>query len=143
MVSGLRRRADSQWDVLLLARFLELVRLPLSREAAYVPGPHAASLRLLLRTLRFLRSCRFHPSDVCSILGHAGYYFDERFSFERGDMDPAELGHVLVLTMFIAHCYVVDEPCELHIWHRYLFKKYSDLHTLNLAVLHMLKLRNF
>ena len=33
----------------------------------------------------------------------------------------------------------VDESCALHVWHQYLFAKYTDLKPLNIALLHTLK----
>ena len=56
-------------------------------------------------------------------------------------MDPSEVGNVLTTLMFIAHCYVQDETCPLHVWHQHLFRKYCPLRTLNAAVVRLIEIR--
>jgi len=97
----------------------------------------------VLLALKFLRHCSYSAVDICSILAHASAYFADVYVLCGDLMSPAEVGNVLVTLMFVAHCYVQDETCPLHVWHKYLFKKYCNLRTLNAAVVRLLKMRQY
>jgi hypothetical protein len=126
--------AHSIDDIYLLSCFLEL---------SQVPDVSGESTKLLLRTLKFLRACDFSSEDICSVLAHASAYFEDTYKLCGVTMDPSEVGNVLALLIFVAHSYVQDETCRLHVWHKYLFRKYCTLHMLNSAVLRLLEIRNY
>jgi hypothetical protein len=121
-------------DVYLLSRFLELSDL--AEEDA-----DGDCLKLLLRVLRFLHLCDYSMEDICSILAHASVYFRDVFKLCGDQMGSSEVGNVLATLIFIAHCYVQDETCPLHMWHKHLFRKYCALNTLNAAVMRLLEIR--
>lgn len=121
-------------DIYLLGRLLSLARLE------DVDGD---SVKLLLRSLRFLRRCDYSAEDVCSILAHASAYFLDAYGVCGRDMTASEVGNVLVTLMFIAHSYVQDETCPLRIWHQHLFRRYCPLATLNAAVLRLMEIRRY
>lgn len=121
-------------DVFLLGTFLELTRLP---------DIYGDSLKLLLRAIRLLHLCDYSIEDICSILAHASAYFYDAYKLCGSHMDGNEVGNVLGTLMFIAHSYVQDETCPLHIWHQHLFRKYCPLRTLNAAVVRLLEIRRF
>jgi len=121
-------------DVLLLAAFLDLSGVRCIRGEA---------VRLLLRTLKFLRLCDYWTEDICSILAHASVYFSNVSLLCGDQMDGQEVGNVLATLIFIAHCYVQDETCPLQIWHQCLFVKYCPLKTLNSAVVRLMEILNF
>jgi hypothetical protein len=121
-------------DAYLLSCFLKL---------AEVPDISVDSVKLLLRTLRLLKSCDYSSEDICSMLAHASAYFVDTYALCGASMDASEVGNVLALLIFIGHCYVQDETCKLHVWHKYLFCKYCSLHTLNEAVARLLEIRKY
>eukprot|EP00812_Abedinium_dasypus_P010975 NODE_455_length_1551_cov_314.905749.p1 GENE.NODE_455_length_1551_cov_314.905749~~NODE_455_length_1551_cov_314.905749.p1 ORF type:complete len:236 (+),score=48.47 NODE_455_length_1551_cov_314.905749:55-762(+) len=122
-------------DIYLLGCFLELTR---------VSDVDGDSLKLLLRALKLLRRCNYSFEDICCILTHASVYFHDADALCGSHMDASEVGNVLVTLMFIAHSYVQDETCPLHIWHQHLFRKYCpSLRTLNAAVIRLLEIRRF
>jgi len=129
-----RSVAHSPDDLHLLSCFLELAQL------SDVEGD---AVKLLLRVLRFLRLCDYSAEDICSILAHASAYFVDAYSLCGDQMDAKEVGNVLATLVFIAHCYVQDETCPLHVWHRHLFRKYCPLKTLNAAVVRLLEIRRY
>lgn len=121
-------------DVKLLDKFLQLARLPdIDRK----------SVKLLFKSLAFLRRCDYSCADICSILAHASAYFVDVYDLCGGDMSKDEVGNVLVALMFVAHCYVQDETCPLKLWHRDLFYRYCPLSKLNEAVVRLLGLRRY
>ena len=128
------RYAHCTDDVHLLASFLELSQL------SHI---HGASVKLLFRTLWFLRLCDYSSEDICSILVHASAYFVDAYALCGSDMDSGEVGNVLATLMFIAHCYVQDETCPLAVWHKHLFRKYCALKTLNAAVIRLMEIRHY
>lgn len=121
-------------DVYLLGCLLKLTR------QKDIDG---ASVKLVLRALRFLHRCDYSTEDICSILAHASAYFLDAHALCGRNMAPTEVGNVLVTLMFIAHSYVQDETCPLDIWHRHLFKNYCSLKTLSAAVVRLLEIRRY
>lgn len=121
-------------DIYVLSRFLELI---------CVPDVEGDTVKLLLRALKFLRLCDYSAEDICSILAHASSYFHDAYTLCGSHMDTSEVGNILVTLMYIAHCYVQDETCPLHVWHQHLFRKYCPLRTLNAAIIRLLEIRKF
>jgi len=128
-----RQYAHCADDIHVLAAFLEL---------ADVDDVNGDCVKILLRAMKLLHLCDYSAEDICSTLAHASYYFLETFSICGKNMDLSEIGHVLVCLIFIAHVYVQDETCPLHVWHQHLFRKYCPLRTLNAAVMRLLHLRD-
>merc|ERR1711920_708127 len=100
-------------------------------------------VKLILRALKFLRLCDYSVEDICCILAHASAYFLDAYKLCGEHMDRSELGNVLATLMFVAHCYVQDETCPLHVWHQHLFHKYCPLKTLNAAIVRLLEIRHY
>jgi len=96
-----------------------------------------------LRALKFLHLCDYSVDDICSILAHASSYFGDVYVLCGSHMDPVEVGNILVTLMFVAHCYVQDETCPLHVWHKHLFRKYCPLSKLSAAVLRLMEIRGY
>jgi len=129
-----REYAHSGEDINLLARVFELCR---------VSEADSETAKLLLRAIKFLRLCDYSSEDICSTLAHATAYFVDAFSLCGNQMDSCEVGNVLTTLMFIAHCYVQDETCPLHVWHQHLFKSYCPLRTLNVAIIRLMEIRRY
>lgn len=129
-----RRYAHCVDDIYLLGCFLELSRL------TDIDGESA---QLLLRAIKLQRLCDYSSEDICSILAHASVYFIDAYALCGKDMSTSEVGNVLATLMFVAHCYVQDETCPLHVWHQHLFRKYCPLRTLNAAIIRLLEIRQY
>lgn len=129
-----REYAHCEQDIHLLARLLELSR---------VTEADSETVILLLRALKFLRLCDYSVEDICSTLAHASAYFVDAFQLCGTQMDACEVGNVLTTLMFVAHCYVQDETCPLHVWHQHLFKTYCPLRTLNVAIVRLMEIRRY
>lgn len=133
-IQGCRLYAHCVDDVYLLDAFLTL---------SDIASVDVDSVKLLLRALKLLRLCDYSAEDMCSILAHASAYFIDAFGLCGSIMDSSEVGNVLVTLMFVAHCYVQDETCPLHVWHQHLFRKYCPLRTLNAAIVRLLEIRKY
>jgi len=127
-----RKHAHCADDIHLLSCFLELIQLP------DVGGD---TVKLLLRAIKLLRLCDYSVEDICSILAHASAYFPDAYALCGSHMDANEVGNVLVTLIFVAHCYVQDETCPLHVWQQHLFRKYCPVKTLNAAIIRLLEIR--
>lgn len=121
-------------DIYLLVAFLEL---------AGVNDIDTKSAALLLKMLKLLHQCRYSAVDICSILAHASAYFADVFAICGGIMDKAEVGNVLATVTFLAHSYVQDETCPLHVWHKHLFRGYCKIKKLSEAVLRIMSIRKY
>lgn len=120
-------------DLLLVETFYELAKLE---------DPSVETLKLLLQTVMMLRSCGYDMHDVCICLAHASVYFTD-IQKKCDKMGPGEAGYIIVLLIYLAHSYVLDENCQLRTWHRYLFKNYCSLKILDKALVSMFKLRGY
>jgi len=49
----------------------------------------------------------------------------------------------MVMLIFIADSHLRDQAVPLRSWHRHLFKKSCTIRTLNLAIVNLLKSRNY
>jgi len=127
-----RRHAHCVDDIYLLNTFLDLSK---------VKDIDGESIKLVLKALGFLRKCSYSAVDICSILAHASAYFAEVAVLCGEHMSATEVGHVLVTTMFIAHSYIQDETCPLHVWHRHLFKGYCSMRKISEAVMRVMAIR--
>lgn len=110
-------------------------------DLAGLPIGNLEALDLVMRALQLLRSCGFATHEICEVMAHASIYYKD-VSRTFGQVQPSELGYILMLLMFIAHSYVDDEHCPLRIWHKHLFVNYCDMKTLNMAVMLLLKARD-
>lgn len=128
------RHAHRLLDVSALSCFLDIARV------SEISGE---SVKLLLRTLKFLRACDYHNEDICCILAHSSAYFIDAFSLCGQSMSSSEVGNVLAILIFVAHAWVQDETCPLRIWHQHLFKQYCELDVLNKAIVRLLEIRSY
>ena len=67
----------------------------------------------------------------------------DRGKVGRRQMASTERGNIAVILCFMAHVFVHDESCPLHCWHKFLFKRYCSLRTLNMALLRTMDLLNW
>jgi len=134
VIKPMRKYAHTINDIYLLNAFLELCK---------VPEVDEGSVKLVLLAIRFLRGCEYSAIDIRSIMAHASAYFADVFTHCGDVMCPAEVGNVLVTTMFLGHSYIQDETCPLSVWHRHLFKGYCSLKTISDAVLQVMVIRRY
>eukprot|EP00971_Amphidinium_carterae_P084049 1663507-Amphidinium_carterae.1 len=77
------------------------------------------------------------------ILAHASFYLRDLLEQLASDGLPemalSELVHVLCILVYVAHTYVQDHTCAIQHWHKYLFRQYCSLKTLNTAVIGLLQ----
>jgi len=128
------RYAHCLEDIHLLSTFLDLAK---------VPEMHGDGFKVLLHTLKLLRLCDYSAEDICSVLAHASEYFGDVHDICGTQMGNREVANVLTSLLYIAHCFVHDETCPLHIWHQYLFRKYCPLKTLNAAVMRLMEILQY
>merc|ERR1719199_16171 len=93
--------------------------------------------------MKLLHLCEYGHDDLCVLLGYTSVYFKKTFALCGSHMDRHEVANALVLLLFIAHSYLLDETCPLSVWHTHLFAKYCSMRTLNAAVFRLLDIRGF
>eukprot|EP00448_Togula_jolla_P023633 CAMPEP_0170581896 /NCGR_PEP_ID=MMETSP0224-20130122/7289_1 /TAXON_ID=285029 /ORGANISM="Togula jolla, Strain CCCM 725" /LENGTH=204 /DNA_ID=CAMNT_0010905073 /DNA_START=180 /DNA_END=791 /DNA_ORIENTATION=- len=126
--------SQSPWDIHILREFLYQCREPDIDEN---------SEKLLLRSFELLQRCGYSPEDICTVLAHASSYFLDAYDECGADMDTVEVGNLMVLLLYIAHSYVLDETCPLGIWHKHLFNGYCSLRELDGAIVRFMALREY
>jgi hypothetical protein len=145
-VESVRQYAHCKQDLLVLLRVVELASFDIPRyacsEIALQDGP-ADVLRLTLEAMKLLHLCDYAHEEVCCILAHATVYLVRVVNRCGEKMDNFEIGHVMVLLMFIAHSYLLDETCPLRIWHSHIMKDYCSVRVLNSAVFRLMYMRKF
>mmetsp|Transcript_20537 Transcript_20537/g.44873 ORF Transcript_20537/g.44873 Transcript_20537/m.44873 type:complete len:218 (-) Transcript_20537:563-1216(-) len=98
---------------------------------------------LVCRAIALLKRELYCTEDVCMILAHALVYTVELERSAPGEVQGPQVGNLIVMLIFIADSYVQDNAVPLRIWHMQLFKKSCSLRTLNLAVVRLLKGRQY
>jgi len=80
-------------------------------------------------------------------LAHALVYLGGMEARLRKDLRPPvqlkEAAYAFCLLVFIAHSYIEDTNCPLHVWHRYLFRDSCSLRVLNSAVVGLMEKLGF
>jgi len=95
---------------------------------------------LLVKAVDLLRRCGYAVEEISSVLAHASAYFVDIQDVcgHSSSMTSNEAGYILVVLLYIAHSYVLDETCRLQTWHEYLFQGYCRLETLDKAIMNLL-----
>eukprot|EP00448_Togula_jolla_P035242 CAMPEP_0170636342 /NCGR_PEP_ID=MMETSP0224-20130122/37745_1 /TAXON_ID=285029 /ORGANISM="Togula jolla, Strain CCCM 725" /LENGTH=236 /DNA_ID=CAMNT_0010965985 /DNA_START=90 /DNA_END=800 /DNA_ORIENTATION=+ len=139
--SSRRKRSGSQRALGPLVKGSRLARC--LADFADMPHLDARAGDLVNQAMGFLISQGYHMDDLCLTLSHACVYMQELAEAAVGSFEGAEAGNIMVLLIFIADSHVQDEAPSLKKWHRHLFKKSCSIKTLNLAVIQLLKCRQY
>lgn len=104
---------------------------------------HEELYRKVLKGIRLMHSCDFNYSDVVVTLAYASVYFAGTYAAIGGSMSVSEAAHVVVLLIFLAHSFVLDETCPLRYWQRNIFRNYCTLKVLDAALFRLFEMRLF
>jgi hypothetical protein len=119
---------------MMILRFAELVNIRASQQGYE---------EIMLQTIKFLLDrCKYDPSDVLCIMAHASAYFESAMA-GCVPADDDETNSIIVLCMFLAMSFVMDEVSPLDMWQKTLLAKYCSLKTCNAAVIQLLELRSY
>jgi len=100
--------------------------------------------RQVLRVMDMLYRCGYALEDILTISAHASAYFADAIASEAlSDISLDRLGQIMVSCMYIAHSYVVDEPCVLHHWRSAGFGESCSTKALDLVVASILRSRGY
>jgi len=100
----------------------------------------------LVRTIRLLAACGYHWDDIVTVMTHAAIYFPTIRSSvvsQTTGWDHEEVINVLIVLIYLAHAFALDETCPISHWHRWIFRNYCSLPTLNMVVIRVLQLQKF
>jgi len=95
----------------------------------------------VLLAVRLLHLCNYDYADVVLVLAYASVYFRNTFNSIGSEMSPTESAHVVVLLIFLAHVFLLDETCPLRIWQKHIFRQYCTLKVLNAALFRVFQMR--
>lgn len=98
---------------------------------------------LVVRTFTFLRNSGYSMEDICSVAAHGSVYFEDIFESRGAFMGPGEAAHTMVVCMFLAHSFVLDNSRSSRRWHRSLTAKYCSIHIFEEAIMHLMRIRNY
>jgi len=112
-------------------------------ELVHQASAPASAKKLVQKTVRLLDQCDYLEDEVCSVLAHASAYFEDIYTQCGHRMTSNEVGYIMVVLIYIAHCHVLDEACPLRLWHQHLCKRYCSLSMLDAAVMRLMKMRNY
>merc|ERR1712151_399515 len=90
----------------------------------------------------FLRSCGYFLEDICVVLAYASVYFP-CISERCGKMSDTEVADIIVVLMYLAHPYIIDEHCPLCVWQEHLFKKRCKVSMLNQVIMGIMSMRGY
>lgn len=102
---------------------------------------HDGLYKCVLQGVRLMHLCDYDYADVVLVLGYASVYFRSTFSSIGKKMSPNEAAHVVVLLIYLAHAFLLDETCPLRIWQKHIFRKYCTLKVLDAALFRLFQMR--
>lgn len=102
---------------------------------------HDGLYKCVLQGVRLMHLCDYDYADVVLVLGYATVYFRTTFSSIGKKMSPNEAAHVVVLLIYLAHAFLLDETCPLRIWQKHIFRKYCTLKVLDAALFRLFQMR--
>lgn len=154
MSTEVSRHAHYKCDLVLVSRFAQLLYKSALQDALPVSDTTAAAEKRcskmvkhdslytnVLLAVRLLHLCNFDYADVVLVLAYASVYFRNTFNSIGSEMSPTESAHVVVLLIFLAHVFLLDETCPLRIWQKHIFRQYCTLKVLNAALFRVFQMR--
>jgi len=99
--------------------------------------------KIVLQGVRLMHLCDYHYSDVVLTLAYASVYFRIIHRSIGAAMSGPETAHVVVLLIFLAHSFVLDECCPLRCWQKYIFRKYCTVKVLDAALFKLFWMQEF
>jgi len=148
------RHAHYKCDLVLVSRFAQLLykqclqdSLPGCKSAAEAEKKCARATKHdgfytnILLAVRLLHLCNYDYADVVLVLAYASVYFRNTFSTIGSEMSATESAHVVVLLIFLAHVFLLDETCPLRIWQKHIFRQYCTIKVLNAALFRVFQMR--
>jgi hypothetical protein len=112
---------------------------------------HDGLYKCVLQGVRLMHLCDYDYADVVLVLAYASVYFRSTFTSigkknkaenkGRKEMSPNEAAHVVVLLIYLAHAFLLDETCPLRIWQKHIFRKYCTLKVLDAALFRLFQMR--
>lgn len=154
MSPDVARHAHYKCDLVLVSRFAQLLfkqclqdTLPGARDAAEAERrcnkavKHNVFYTNILQAVRLLHLCNYDYADVVLVLAYASVYFRNTFTTIGSEMSPTESAHVVVLLIFLAHVFLLDETCPLRIWQKHIFRQYCTIKVLNAALFRVFQMR--
>eukprot|EP00929_Paragymnodinium_shiwhaense_P022457 TRINITY_DN14349_c0_g1_i1.p1 TRINITY_DN14349_c0_g1~~TRINITY_DN14349_c0_g1_i1.p1 ORF type:complete len:284 (+),score=71.58 TRINITY_DN14349_c0_g1_i1:180-1031(+) len=94
--------------------------------------------KLILLAIRFLVTYGYTANDICCVLVYSCVYF-RKANAKLKLKTPREAGYIMVLLMYLAHSYVLDEHCAPKAWHKRLFAEYCDMPQMDKAVVSLMR----
>lgn len=91
-----------------------------------------------------LKRCGFPDDDVCSVLAHASAYVATVAAAAGATtMRETELRNLLLVCIYSAHGFVLDSECPLRVWKQFAMDQSVSLRSLNMAIVHLMKVRGY
>merc|ERR1719217_1640884 len=104
---------------------------------------HEGFYKNVMQGVRLMHLCDYDYADVVLVLAYASVYFRSTFSSIGKKMSPNEAAHVVVLLIYLAHAFLLDETCPLRIWQKHIFRKYCTLKVLDAALFRLFQMQGF
>lgn len=140
--------AHYECDLVLVSRFAHVLCKTITQDLKAQDGfspekviKHDGLYKCVLQGVRLLHQCGYDYADVILVLAYASVYFRGAFASIGKKMSPNEAAHVVVLLIYLAHAFLLDETCPLRIWQKHIFRKYCTLKVLDSALFRLFQMR--
>jgi len=99
---------------------------------------------IVLETISLMHRCGYTVDVTLMSVAWAVIYSKDGSLCEALDQKDTKLAQIrFCMHLFLAHTYLVDEPCFLSTWHRYVLEGVCPLEELNMELMRLFKLRNY
>mmetsp|Transcript_134592 Transcript_134592/g.304884 ORF Transcript_134592/g.304884 Transcript_134592/m.304884 type:complete len:255 (+) Transcript_134592:34-798(+) len=102
----------------------------------------AETRKKLVRVIDALLHAQVDDTEIAEMLIHAQAYMEE-YKPVLAPLRDSERMYTTLLLLVMAHWHVSDDPCSLGDWHATIFADYCELEKLEVALVGLLKLRQF
>ncbi|CAE7418878.1 unnamed protein product [Symbiodinium natans] len=137
------RSDQAERDKTLATRCVSVLNATTVRKDGKETGPDIDPVQLqrkVYQSIRLLRACSFCGNDIELTLAYACVYFRRVLPSLIHRVGNTEAVHIIVLLIYIAHSFVLDESCPMGEWHKYVFKKYCSVKKMDAALFRILLL---
>merc|ERR1719446_646962 len=91
--------------------------------------------------LSLMDRCNFCRADVVSVMSHAIACLLDVFPLVPR-ADESEQANVACLQCYISHCLLIDEPCSMKYWRKFVFRS-SNMRMLDGATMKLMKIQGY
>lgn len=112
-------------------------------QSCNLPCTDVDTMTSISNTFDLMQRCGYVLEDICTVFAYASAYFRSLYPIDGDVPHSADLGRTLVLLVYIAHTFVLDQTCPLSYWRSIALCDTWSMKLLDSAVMQILAKRHY